>query len=67
MVGGAPELGGRGLAPEVAVILLNGSVLKKSPPPPVPPPAEPEDWRIKKREVAIIHIEICVSVLPKII
>ena len=47
---GPPELGGRGLAPEVAVVLLNGSLLKKSPaltpPPPVLAPPEPEeDWR----------------------
>lgn len=46
VVGGAPELGGRGLAPEVAVVLINGSPLKKSlpPAPPVLAPPEPEDW-----------------------
>lgn len=57
MVGGAPELGGRGLAPEVAVVLLNGSLLKKSPPPPVLPPAEPEDWGVEKREADTIHFK----------
>ena len=46
VVGGAPELGGRGLAPEVAVV--KGSPLKKSPPPPpVLTPPEPDDWREK--------------------
>ena len=44
VVGGAPELGGRGLAPEVAVV--KGSPLKKSPPPP-PVLPEPDDWREK--------------------
>ena len=43
VVSGAPELGGMGLAPEVAVI-LNGSLLKKSPPPPVLAPPGPEVW-----------------------
>ena len=46
VVGGAPELGGRGLAPEVAVV--KGSPLKKSPPPPPAlTPPEPDDWREK--------------------
>ena len=57
VVGGAPELGGRGLAPEVAVV--KGSLLKKSPSPPPPPvlaPPEPDVWREMGKLQLIMHI-----------
>ena len=61
VVCGAPELDGMGLAPEVAVVLLNGSLLKKSPTPPPPAPVlappEPEVWG-EKWEIAIMHCTI---------